>query len=254
MNLSLMNSKLNNRGLSLVELIVALSIGTVVAGSIAALMTFAIRQYRNESVNTEMQYELQSNINMIMDEIMGAQSVIVVQNSPTSVSAGNLLYTKYALFGKFSTSGTKYNFSGVIFASSSKGSDDKFKIFMDRISGAEGSSPIDIAQKCYGAISAGGTKYLLGENATRFMIMPNSLDEINHTYTNPISIKVELQFEKNGWGGRNYSKHVSDIVYLRNKVSDVSSGAGSKESVYVNTKGTESTEADYTAYRIIKKD
>ena len=53
-----LNYKLNDKGLSLVELIVAISIGVIVSASIAALLTFSIRMYRNESVNTSMQYEL----------------------------------------------------------------------------------------------------------------------------------------------------------------------------------------------------
>ena len=78
--------KQNNRGLSLVELIVSISIGVIVSGSIAALMVFALRTYRNESVNTSMQYELQTSINMMMDEIMGAQDLVVIQNDGVSIT------------------------------------------------------------------------------------------------------------------------------------------------------------------------
>ena len=51
---------------------------------------------------------------------------------------------------------------------------------------------------------------------------PNSIsfDATQLTYTNPIEVKVELDFEKNGWGTKKYSKHVDDITYLRNKVTD----------------------------------
>ena len=242
--------KQDNNGLSLVELIVAISIGVIVSGSIAALLTFSIRTYRNESVNTSLQYELQSNINMMMDEIMGAQSIVVVQNATSDVTSGNLLYTKYALFGKFVDLETKYKFSGVIFASSEKGSDGKYKIYMNRFTDVEGDSPLKIAISCYNTVASGGTQFLLGENATQFVIEPISLDDIKKEYNNPISVKVELQFEKNGWGSREYKKHVSDVTYLRNKVTDIESKNRTIESIYINKNGTDATESDYVMYKL----
>ena len=253
MNSNRMPSELNNKGLSLVELIVAISIGVIVSGSIAALLVFAIRTYRNESVNTSMQYELQTNLNMMMDEIMGAQSLVVVQNKSSDVTAGNALYTKYALFGKFVDDGSKYKFSGVIFASSSKGPDGKYKIYMDRLNAVEGDSPIKIAQGCYSTVTTGGTQYLLGENATQFVIEPLSLDDSKKEYTNPISVKVELQFERNGWGSKEYKRHINDIAYLRNRVTDITSAARTTDSVYVNKIGTHDVESDYTSYKLQKK-
>ena len=218
----------DNRGLSLVELIVAISIGVIVAGSIAGLMTFAIRTYRNESVNTSMQYELQTNINMMMDEIMSSASLVVVQNS-----AGSEPYTKYAMFG-IPSPNASVGFEGVIFVPITV-SPGKFNIYMKKVEraipntaddGTDIKTVADLAKDEYALMtkpSADNTAYLLGENATKFDIIPDpngKFEPTEYTYTNPIDVKVELQFEKNGWGGKVYSKHVDDVAYLRNKVTE----------------------------------
>ena len=133
--------KLNNRGLSLVELIVAISMGVIVSAAIAALIIFSIRMYTNESTNTAMQYELQSNINMMMDEIMGASALAVKQNSPAvaltdpPAAAPGTPYTQYAMFGDPNADvGGEKGFSGVIFvAKAESGVTDRFNIYMKKV-------------------------------------------------------------------------------------------------------------------------
>ena len=243
----------DNRGLSLVELIIAISIGLIVSGSIAALITFGIRMYRNESVNTSMQYELQTNLNTMMDEIMGSQTVVVIQNSGTDIDHVNTKedvkppYTKCALFGKF-TEGSgadagKLKFTGVVFASSSADSDGRFKVYMDRVKDVVGADPSAVAKSCFDTIQTAFSEdpnpYLLGENVVQFVIEPDPedtcFDDEDNTYTNPIPVKVELCFERNGWGDKKYSKHVDDVAYLRNRVSDIHNGTDTVPSVWIGT-------------------
>ena len=240
--------QLNNKGLSLVELIIAISIGVIVAGSIAALMTFAIRMYRNESVNTEMQYELQTNINLMMDEIMGASYFVVEQNSGAVITATGTPYTKYAMFGKLQkgvtlgVGGTGQRFEGVIFVSSAVDSSGKFKVLMNRFSVEDTSLDLKtVATNQYSTVygASDPTVYLLGENVTQFVIEPDpegsSLDKTvtPRTYTNPIPFKVELRFERNGWGTKVYNRHVDDMTYLRNRVSDTVYIKGPSDSALV---------------------
>lgn len=222
--------KLNNKGLSLVELIVAISIGVVVSGAIAALITFSIRMYNNESVNTAMQYELQTNINMMMDEIMGASALVVEHDTTVSDTDTGKAYTKYAMFGNPRADvGGERGFKGVIFVPSAPVA-GKFDIYMKVVEAVPTSTLSALASaECASVLGASDpTQYLLGENATMFKIVPDpkgtnlvvDADPTKNTYRNPIEVKVELQFEKNGWGTKVYSKHVDDITYLRNKVSD----------------------------------
>lgn len=233
--------KQNNKGLSLVELIVAIAIGVIVSGSIAALMVFAIRTYRNESVNTSMQYELQSNLNMMMDEIMGASVFVVKQNGGMSpvvppADAPGKPCTEFAMFGKLYTpSGGTKKFKGVVFVSETVASPGKFKVYMNRIDEECPGSYTDIEKFAAGKASdTQNDMYLLGENLTQFEIVPNTSCFIDtpdpsdpdeptktkHEYNNPISFSVNITFERNGWGSKVIKKHVSDTTYLRNKVVD----------------------------------
>ncbi len=222
--------QLNNKGLSLVELIVAISIGVIVAGSIAALMTFAINMYRNESANISAQYELQTNVNQIMDNIMGANCV-VLQKTSTASPAGRL--THYAAFGKFDD--TNHKFEGVIFVSGAEkptGS-GRFNIYMDRGTWNEPATGNvkDIVAKQVTVIEAAmdtvPNPYLLGEGSTMFRIEPKVLTAtpsktyVNITpagYKNPLSIEVELNFDKDATG-KVVHKHVSDEALIRNRIS-----------------------------------
>ena len=234
-----MLGKLNNKGLSLVELIVAISIGVIVSGSIAALITFSIRTYRNESVNTSMQYELQTNLNMMMDEIMGASVFVIKQkNSPTPIpitdpptDAPGKPYTEYALFGNVYTppGSTDKRIKGVIFVS--EDSTGKFKVYMDRF---DVNAPADLESFAELESGISGEQYLLGENLTQFAIVPDMSSfidtpdsddpddstKIKHEYRNPISFRINLSFERNGWGSKVVKKHVDDTTFLRNKVMD----------------------------------
>lgn len=231
--------KLNNNGLSLVELIVAISMGVIISGAIAALITFAIRMYRNESVNTEMQYELQSNLNMMMDEIMGASVFVIKQNGGVTITTPpdeppKTPYTKYALFGNIYTpsGSTDKKIKGVIFVSSDPvAGDEDFKVYMDRFDEAFPGSYTDL--KGFAAAKAGisGVQYLLGENVTQFVIRPQGglTGAAPYEYTNPIDVGVKLSFAKKGWGEKKYQKHVDDVAYLRNRVTDsiyVDEGSG----------------------------
>lgn len=216
--------KHNNKGLSLVELIVAISVGVIVASAIAALMTFAIRMYRNESANLSAQYELQTNVNQIMDTIMGANTYVI-----QSKEAGSTLLcdTHYAAFGKYN--GT--DFEGVIFVAGPENpaGTGRFNIYMDRDKWT-GSTALAAVSSQVSVIEADMTsahsRYLLGEGSTQFRIEPKILTESPKTYVNitaagyknPLSVEVELNFQKDATG-KVVNRHVKDEALIRNKIS-----------------------------------
>lgn len=250
--------KLNDKGITLVELIVAIAIGAIVSGAVAALITFSIRMFNNESVNTQMQYELQSNINSMMDEIMASSAFVVAQNNDVGVNDNDKgAYTQYALFGRPGVienvgGANKKYFEGVIFVSSAADSKHKFKIYMKRSKveiGLDDTADLkSIASAEYAAVTAtfadDPSPYLLGEYATQFVIKPvtedGRFDMSKSTYINPIEVKVSLRFEKDGWGTQKYSKHVDDVVYLRNKAEG---------SLFIQEPG-----ASFTEYKLKKKE
>ncbi len=268
-------SKLNNRGLSLVELIIAISIGVIVSGAIAALISFSIRMYQNESVNTSMQYELQSNINLMMDEIMGSQTVLVIQDTDGDKDHVNTEgsvkppYTRCALFGKFEgiteEGASKVRFNGVVFVSNmvSGSADGRFSVYMNRVSDVVGNDPKAVAKSCYDTVkssfSTSPNPYLMGENLVQFVIIPDPdgicFDTSDMTYTNPIPVKVELSFERDGWGTKKYNKHVKDVTYLRNMVDDIHQSGTDIPNVYIGTlTGDDIMATVYEEYMIKRKE
>ena len=218
--------KHNNKGLSLVELIVAISVGVIVASAIAALMTFAIRMYRNESANLSAQYELQTNVNQIIDSIMGANCYVIQKVNTPSATAPNRL-TEYAAFGKFNGS----DFDGVIFVAGEEkpSGSGRFNIYMDR-GKWPGSTALAAVSSQVSVINADMTsahsRYLLGEGSTQFRIEPKILTASPKTYVNitasgyknPLSVEVELNFQKDATG-KVVNRHVKDEALIRNKIS-----------------------------------
>lgn len=96
--------KKNNKGFSLMEVLVTLAIVGVVATLIAGIITQGSRFFRKEQNTIDLQNELQECSNKISDVLMGASSVeisnvgttmtIHVHNEKTSV------YEKYIVFEK----------------------------------------------------------------------------------------------------------------------------------------------------------
>lgn len=241
--------KLHNEGFTMVELIIAIAIGAIISGAVAAFMTFSIRNYRDQSVNADMQFELQTNLNQMMDEIMASSGMVIVQNSGTPLV--DEPHTKYAVFGNFNTdvvdnsSGspvTGKGFRGVILIAGQKDSDGRFNIYMNRIEKIMSGTPNDMATTIYNDIKdkvdetnsayLDPNPYLLGMNATVFDLTPDPNNVWLNTptpsptpavapdkeYVNPLAVKVELQFAKDATS-HTVTKRVEDIAYMRNKAT-----------------------------------
>ena len=249
-----------NGGYTLVELLVAMALGAIVAGAVATFIAISIRTYSNESINTAMQYEIQTNLNQIADAIMGAQGMVIGQN-PAGVT--NPAYTDYAAFGNFTetrnSSGvvTAVTFDGVVFVSGVDSSTGKIGIYMDRVTGKTGTNAItavtpvvNTIKSSFGASPLDPNPYLLGQYATQFKIEPkitatsptvtyasfytNAASETK--YVNPIVISIELDFEKDGTG-KTIHKHVEDEIYMRNEVkADMYFGVAGAETCYTYSK------------------
>ena len=70
-----------------------------------------------------------------------------------------------------------------------------------------------------GAFATEPNPYLLGENVTQFVIVPDPdnksfvtdlSDPTKNTYKNPIEVKVELKFKDNGWGAKTFPQYTID--------------------------------------------
>lgn len=209
----------NNKGLSLVELLVAISIAAIVAGSVGMLLTTSLRMYGKEVTEVSLQQELQITINQIEDSAMESQTI---------VSDFDGVYPDFLAIGTYSGTSLK---SQIIWKDGNKlylkretiddyddeSSDTKYQKIVNLLPNSEGGSQ---------------TVNLLAEYVKTFNVSVDGLgtdtdDEGNtlNVYENPLSLNIKLEFEKNPGGGSILTKNVDDKATLRNKV---------KKSIYVN--------------------
>ena len=214
------------------ELIAAISMGVIVAASVAALISYSIKIYHNESVNTALQYEIQTNINQVLDTIMSSSGVVIIQGAGKTDLAG---------FGSFketrdlSGNVTAVDFTGVVLGSGDKNpSSGLFDIYLRRVTAehaANAQAAVQSAATPFTNPTADKKPYLLGQNAKVFNITMNTdvtksscivktwvSDTDPGKYINPLLVDVELEFEKDGTG-KKINKRVQDNAIMRNHVT-----------------------------------
>lgn len=227
-----------NKGFSLVELLVAITISAIVAGGIGYLLTTSLRMYNKDTVDVTLQQELQVTLNQIVDYAMESETIVADFD-------GN--YPDYLALGTFeSVSG-----SGVLDKTKLDAEiiwKDGNKLYIKKTTiddFCKSANPVDSdfrkidKDKIVALIPAEGTSSdanLLAQYVSLFQVtgiggIVEVKDEAGnvtgHAYENPLSIILELEFEKSvATADRN--KKVTDTAFLRNKVTN---------DIYVNIPG-----------------
>lgn len=203
---------MKNKGFSLVELLVAIAIAGIVAGSVGYLLTTSLRMFGNETTDVAQQQELQVTLNQIIDYAMESQTV-VIKNSGSA--------TDYLALGTVDSSDrTKLN-AEVFFVN-----DEKLYMCKTPIENYEQVSDVaprnldeKVSQIKTDALNASDTlpQYLLAENVTVFFVQLNGTKTVgaDNVYDNPLSLDISLEFTKNG-SSKEIKKKVSDKAVFRN--------------------------------------
>ena len=240
----------DNKGFSLVELLVAITISAIVAGGIGYLLTTSLRMYNKDTVDVTLQQELQITLNQIVDYAMESETIVADfdGNPPeylalgtfesvsgtgvldkTKLNAqiiwqdGNKLYIKKATIADFCLSADPEN---AHYREIDKSKIESFILSKDASSDANLLAQYVTAFKVTGI---GGIVEVKDESG----------NVTGHAYENPLSIILELEFKKSvATADRN--KKVEDTVSLRNKVTN---------DIYVNIPG----QLDQT-YSLYEKD
>lgn len=240
----------DNKGFSLVELLVAITISAIVAGGIGYLLTTSLRMYNKDTVDVSLQQELQITLNQIVDYAMESETIVADFDGT---------YPDYLALGTFeSASGT-----GVLDKTKLNAQiiwQDGNKLYLKKTTVDDfclSSNPTDAdfrkidKSKIESLIPAAGASSdanLLAQYVTEFKVTgiggivevkDESGNVTGHAYENPLSIILELEFKKSvATADRN--KKVEDTVSLRNKVTN---------DIYVNIPG----QLDQT-YSLYEKD
>lgn len=76
--------KLNNKGLSLIELLIALAISSVILGAVAMLVTNGVSGYNKQTTTSTLQDDANLTMNHITNAIMEANTIDLVQTEDGS--------------------------------------------------------------------------------------------------------------------------------------------------------------------------
>lgn len=96
--LNMRNMTNGNKGFSLVEILVALAIGTVLLASVASLIMISLQIYANVNANAEIENESQRVMNLVTDTIMSAEGVWM--KIPPQIDADTSGDTQHILLGE----------------------------------------------------------------------------------------------------------------------------------------------------------
>lgn len=88
-----MAGKLNNKGLTLVELMIAMAIATIVIGSITYFMATSTKSYRKANDEITLQLEGQTILNQLKELIIEAHNVKMDESAKTlTIYRGDMIY------------------------------------------------------------------------------------------------------------------------------------------------------------------
>lgn len=210
-------NKMNNKGYSLVEAIVAIGMASIVVSAVTALMSFGLRSYHNESANVSMQYEVQTTINQVMDSVMQSNGMVLKQSGTRTESVVLGTFEK-----KKNASGADIiSYKGDVYCSEE--ASGVITVYMNRIiTPIEGASEEAVAAEALNTITGAADKrlYLLAENAEKFYIEAVNdclfvdTDGVKK-YNNPITVKATVEFKTKAY--RDIERKVTDETTMRNK-------------------------------------
>jgi len=211
--------KNDNKGVSLVELLVAIAIGAIVSGSIAALITISLRMYGKETADVEMQQEIQTTSNFIIDAIMESDSFIATNNSDT-VILGKFIYDK---------SSSQLSYTGYVFCTENVSeSTTAGKMYMKKHTSKALSSdcinageivPEKIVEELSSGVKGDNTN-LLATNIQLFSVTPTATSIQTDKYINPFTLELNMKFGKKSGSGE-VNKELHDEASIRNTLRPI---------------------------------
>lgn len=242
-----------NKGFSIVELLIAIAIGAIVSGSVASLLLYSMRMYGKQTVDVQMQQEIQTASNFVIDSIMESNSFII---SESTDSAG-VKRTDVAALGKFeyASASSELKFSGYVFAQNNVDSTTSagrlyMKKYQNELLPSECVNTGEIVpDKVVSNLSNGivNNANLLATSVQVFSLIPatGSIDATANTYANPFSVELNLQFAKNS-NGTDVKKELHDTIAIRNTLKPIAkSGTQEMTPVFIKAAGA----SDYQIYK-----
>ncbi len=219
----------DNRGITLVELLVSMAIFGIVAAILASITSMAIKFYSSEKVDAGMQYEGQIALNSIMDAVMQTNGIAIVNDTvAVTDSAGNTVnknVTKALFLGEFYTAGGDYHFTGkVVYGAYDSNTASLYLIeYTDFTGGADVNATMTDMAADFASKTADEKKsFLLAERISSLLVEPSagsiSAGDVSGNgaaFFNPFSVDITIVLESRTPKGVE-SQTVKDKAMIRN--------------------------------------
>lgn len=210
----------DNRGITLVELLVSLAIFGIVATMLAGITGMVLKFYSSEKMDAGMQYEGQTALNTIMDSVMQS-SGLGISNS-TDPTTGKKV-TNGLFLGNFEKSGVNYTFTGkVVF--SDYGNEC---LYVEQYVNYVGTNQVDttmsqMATEFFAKSNDYKKGHLLAERITGLLVEPvaecvstGDASSAGPIFFNPFSVEISIELAANTQKGYE-TQTVTDRVMMRN--------------------------------------
>lgn len=240
----------DNKGITLVELLIALAIASVIMTAVSSMILSAVRMYAKGSTNVELQNEAQTTFALLTDSVMEANGLKVVE--------ADTIQTEYALLGEMKeieiAGIPKIQYLGKIILNYDNPIKGYREIYIASYQEADsvniGNTQAEVENAIKADVMNHKERYLLSAYVTRFYMditdkaakMEDGTDKfsvVEKIFHNPISVEITMEWKKNAGMGDSV-RSVSDRVKIRNKAEKII-----LENVW-DTSGTIDMSGEYT--------
>lgn len=223
----------DNRGLSLVELLIAFAVSGIILSALAYMILTTLNLYGRTNANVEVQNEAQTSLNLILDSILSAkEGVCFIETDASAIDPDSEEYV-CAMFGDLDIADDlSMSFSGdaILWQPKSKEmylitgthnlgtATDKAQAPLEALTEMKDLLPSD---------AAGRLPYLMAQNVTGFSLkaedscfLPDVSGEPDkHYFKNPLILEVNMSFEYEYQNGRNITREIGDRISVRNRLN-----------------------------------
>ncbi len=237
---------MNNKGLSLVELLVAIAVSMLVLGGLAYMIINVMNMFGRTNANVELQNESQTAMNLVIDNVMDATGICMIEVPAASVGSTPVCL----LLGELAISEVDFNsvsFVGdaVIWDPAKK--EMYLKTYQNVTEGAlsiggatsESEAAIkaveEVRDQVLNLTDDDRLPYLMARYVSSFDVKtadyytfppseekpdpdnPGSTKTV-HYYTSPMILQLEMNFEMEYKPGSFYKREIKEEIAVRNRM------------------------------------
>lgn len=231
----------NDKGMTLVELLVALAVSAILLTGLSYIIFSVLKFYGRANANAEIQNESQTSLNLVIDSILSAKGVCFIEEE---TAAGDEMTC--ALFGELilDETGTKaLTFTGdaILWQPNSQ----EMYLMSGTYTGTftdEASAPLDAIALVKGSIPTDADArlpYLMAKNVSAFKLKaldscfldPISMEDAEteeekkkvgkYYFKNPMTIHINMEFTYEYESGKVITRQMDDNVSVRNRLNYV---------------------------------